>query len=131
MDGCHQSLYSLWTVRGTISFADEERASVFNRALKKVCFDLEQKIQAQKGLRWRRPGFSTHNESVANLSRVSLAFNDRSIWDPCSEKRASDAVAIPAEGGFGAIPKQGTHRRIFYGGFKTCTRRVSGGRHGG
>lgn len=104
VDGCHQSLYSLWTVRETISFADEERAGVFNRALKKLSSDLERKIQAQKGPHWRRPGFSTHNESVANLSRVSLAFNDRSIWEPCSEKRASDAVPIPAEGGFGAIP---------------------------
>ena len=106
VDGCHQSLYSLWTVRETISFADEERAGIFNRALKKLCFDLEQKIQAQKGPHWRRPGFSTHNESVANLSRVSLAFTDRSVWEPCSEKRASDAVAIPAEGGFGAIPNK-------------------------
>ena len=104
VDGCHQSLYSLWTVRETISFADEERASIFNRALKKLCFDLEQKIQAQKGPYWRRPGFSTHNESVANISRVSLAFNDRSVWESCSEKRASDVVA--AEGGFGAIPNK-------------------------
>ncbi len=106
VDGCHQSLYSLWTVRETISFADEERAGVFNRALKKLCFDMEQKVQAQREPHWRRPGFSTHNESVANLSRVSLAFHDRSVWEPCSEKRASDAVVIPAEGGFGAIPNK-------------------------
>ena len=104
VDGCHQSLYSLWTVRETISFADEERADVFKKALKKLSFDLEQKIQAQKSPHWRRPGFSTHNESVANLSRVSLAFSDRIIWEPCSEKGAGDAVAIPAEGIFGAIP---------------------------
>lgn len=106
VDGCHQSLYSLWTVRETMSFADEERAGVFNRALKKLSIDLEQKIQAQKNPYWRRPGFSTHNESVANLSRVSLAFNDRSVWEPYSEKRASDAVAIPAGGSFGAIPNK-------------------------
>lgn len=103
VDGCHQSLYSLWTVRETISFADEERAGVFNRALKKLSFDLEQRIQAQKGPHWRRLGFSTHNESLANLSRVSLAIYDRSIWEPCSEKGASNMVAIPAEGGIGAI----------------------------
>ena len=103
VDGCHQSLYSLWTVRETISFADEERARVFNRALKKLCFNLEQKVQTQKDPHWRRPGFSTHNESVANLSRVSLAFSDRSIWEPYSEKRASDAIAIPVEGGLKAI----------------------------
>lgn len=106
VDGCHQSLYSLWTVRETISFANEERAGVFIRALKKLCADLERKIQAQKGPHWRRPGFSTHNESVANLSRVSLAFNDRSIWESCSEKRANDAEAIPAGGGFETIPNK-------------------------
>ena len=104
VDGCHQSLYSLWTVRETISFADEERAGVFRRALKKLYFDLEQKIEVQKQPHWRRLGFSTHHESVANLSRVSLAFSDRTIQEPCSEKRADDAVAIPAEPSFGAIP---------------------------
>ena len=101
--GCHQSLYSLWTVRETISFADEERARVFKRALEKVCFDLEQKVQTQKGPDWRRPRFSTHNESVANLSRVSLALNDRSIGEPYSEKCTSDAIAVPVEGGSRAI----------------------------
>ena len=43
---------------------------------------------------------------MAKLSRVSLAFNDRSIWEPCSRKLASDAVAIPAKGGFRAIPNK-------------------------
>ena len=97
VDGCHQSLYSLWTVRETISFANKERADVFNRALKKLSFDMERKIQAQKGPHWRRPGFSTYNESVANLSRVSLALSDRHIWEPCSEKRAGDVVPILAK----------------------------------
>lgn len=96
VDGCHQSLYSLWTVRETISFADEERAGTFKRALKNLCFDLEQKIEAQKGLQWQRPRFRTHNESVANLSRVSLALNDRTILEPSFEKRADNAAAIPA-----------------------------------
>ena len=106
VDGCHQSLYSLWTIRERISFADEERARVFNRALNKLCFDLEQKVQTLKDPHWRRPGFSTHNESVANLSRISLAFNNRSIWEPYSEKRAGDAMAIPVEGGVRAIPNK-------------------------
>ena len=104
VDGCHQSLYSLWTVRETISFADEERAAAFKRALKRLCLDLEQKIQAQKGPHWRRPGFGTLNESVANLSRVSLAFNDGSSWERCSEERVKDAVAISTKNGSGAIP---------------------------
>jgi len=106
VDGCHQSLYSLWTVRETISFADEERAGVFKRALKRLFSDLEQKIEAQKQPRWRRLGFNSNNESVANLSRISLTFSDRSLQEPCSEKRTDDAVAIPAEGGFGAIPSE-------------------------
>ena len=103
VDGCHQSLYSLWTIRETISFANEERARVFNGALKNLCVDMQQKVQAQKGPHWRRLGFSTHNESVANLSRVSLAVNDRSMWEPCSGKRANHAVNILTKSGFGAI----------------------------
>ena len=102
VDGCHQSLYSLWTVRESIFFADEERAGVFNGAIKKLSLDLQQKVQARKGLHWRRRGFSTHNESVANLSRVSLAVNDQSLWKSCSENRANDAVIIPSKHGFGA-----------------------------
>ncbi|KAL9606789.1 MAG: hypothetical protein Q9179_000079 [Wetmoreana sp. 5 TL-2023] len=103
VDGCHQSLYSLWTVRETISFTDEARASVFKKALKKLGFDLEQKVQAQKSPKWRRPGFSCHNESVANLSRVSLAYSDRSVREACFEKRTNGAIVFPADGGFGAI----------------------------
>ena len=101
--GCHQSLYSLWAVRETITFVDEERWRIFNRALKKVCLDLEQKVQTQKSPYWQRPGFRTHNESVANLSRVSLAVIDRSFGTPFSEKRASGAIAMPVEGGSTAI----------------------------
>ena len=102
VDGCHQSLYSLWTIRESIFFANEERARVFNGAIKRLCLDLQQKVQAQKGLQWRRPGFSTHNESVANLSRISLAVNDRSLWESCSENLANDTVTISTRGGFEA-----------------------------
>ena len=102
VDGCHQSLYSLWTIRESIFFADEERAGAFNGAIRKLCLDLQQKVQAQKGLHWQRRGFSTHNESVANLSRVSVAVNDRSLWESCSENRENDAVIIPSKRSFGA-----------------------------
>jgi len=104
VNGCHQSLYSLWAVRETISFADEERADVFRRALKKLSVDLERKIDAQKQPHWRRPAFCTHNESVTNLSRVSLTFSDRTMLEPFSKKRADNAVAILAERGFGTTP---------------------------
>jgi len=81
-----------------------KRAGVFKRALKRLSFDLEQKIEAQKQPHLRRLGFNTHNESVAKLSRMSLAFSDRIIHEPCSEKRIDDAVNILAEGGSRAIP---------------------------
>jgi len=69
---------SRWTAvtnRSTL-FANEERAGVFTRALKKLHLHLEQKIEAQIQPHWRLSGFSTHNESAANLSRISLTFND-------------------------------------------------------
>ena len=50
VDGCHQSLYSLWTVPETIFFANEERARAFNRALKKLSLDLEQKFRLRRVL---------------------------------------------------------------------------------
>lgn len=37
----------------------------------------EQKIEAQKHPHWQRRGFTFHNESVANLSRISLASSNR------------------------------------------------------
>ncbi|KAL8828419.1 MAG: hypothetical protein Q9191_002600 [Dirinaria sp. TL-2023a] len=72
VDGGHQSLYSLWTVKDTISFSTRERAEAFQSALKRVSLDVEQKFQQLKATRWSRFGFATATESPTNLSRISL-----------------------------------------------------------
>ena len=72
VDGGHQSLYSLWTVKDTISFSTRERAETFQSALKRVSLDVEQKFQQLKATQWSRFGFATANESPTNLSRISL-----------------------------------------------------------
>ena len=72
VDGGHQSLYSLWTVKDTINFSTLESAQAFQSALRKVCLDVEEKFQQLKAAKWHRHGFATANESVPNLSRMSL-----------------------------------------------------------
>lgn len=72
VDGGHQSLYSLWTGKDTISFSTRERAETFQSALKRVSLDVEQKFQQLKATQWSRFGFTTANESPTNLSRISL-----------------------------------------------------------
>ncbi|KAG8529811.1 uncharacterized protein KY384_005292 [Bacidia gigantensis] len=72
VDGGHQSLYSLWTVKDTINFSTLERAQAFQSALRKVCLDVGEKFQQLKAAKWHRHGFATANESVPNLSRMSL-----------------------------------------------------------
>jgi hypothetical protein len=71
--GSHQSLYSLWTVPETVSFRDEHCANIFRHALRTLCNDLERKMAAIRKL---NPGqrllFPQNNESVANISRLSL-----------------------------------------------------------
>lgn len=44
VDGGHQSLYSLWTVKDSINFSTQERAETFQSALKRVSRDVEQKF---------------------------------------------------------------------------------------
>ena len=70
--GCHQSLYSLWTIRKDVSFENKKKAANFNRALKELSVTLQQKVDAAKNTRWQSLGYNVHNESVANLSRISL-----------------------------------------------------------
>lgn len=72
VDGCHQSLYSLWTVPEAIIFADDQRATNFKHALGSIVADLEQKMRVFRTSSAQRRGFATHNESVPNLSRISL-----------------------------------------------------------
>ena len=103
VDGCHQSLYSLWAVRDTVSFANEERAIVFKRALRNLGSNLKRKVETQKGHQWRLPGFDTCYESVANLSRISLAPNSRTMVEPSFEMRADNAETTLATNGVGAL----------------------------
>ncbi|KAL8723993.1 MAG: hypothetical protein Q9181_007037, partial [Wetmoreana brouardii] len=73
VDGGHQSLYSLWTIKDTINFESPDKAQAFWSALRMVCHDLELKVQGLRATQWHRLGFATANESVPNLSRISLA----------------------------------------------------------
>ena len=70
--GCHQSLYSRWTIRKDVLFENKKNATNFNRALKELSVTLQQKVDAAKNTRWQSLGYNVHNESVANLSRISL-----------------------------------------------------------
>jgi hypothetical protein len=70
--GCHQSLYSLWTVPDVVFFENEGRAEAFCLALGVLCEDLEHKMTAMRDIQTMRRIGTTNNESVANLSRLSL-----------------------------------------------------------
>ena len=43
---------------------------------------------------------------MVNLSRISLAVNDQSLWKSCSENRANNVGIIPSKGDFGASLNQ-------------------------
>jgi len=93
VDGCHQSLYSLWTVPETVFFADHACAQAFQNALKRLCIDLEGKVSALRDPKWPRPGFCTHNESVANLSRVSMALTEQIRVEASAEDNMGDSTS--------------------------------------
>jgi hypothetical protein len=70
--GCHQSLYSLWTVPDLVTFENEERAEVFRNTLRALCEDLECKMTAMRNPQIKPWKNTPNNESIANLSRLSL-----------------------------------------------------------
>ncbi|KAJ4523024.1 hypothetical protein HRR78_000514 [Exophiala dermatitidis] len=70
--GCHQGLYSLWTVPLTINFATHERASEFSSALRQLAHILENKVDSIRRASKSQWKYRTNNESTANLSRISL-----------------------------------------------------------
>ena len=74
--GCHQSLYSLWTVRDAIDFQNDVAATKYKHSLAYVTEVLEEKVKALRCPTWISPGGGTGKESVADLSRTSLAFSD-------------------------------------------------------
>ena len=76
VSGCHQSLYSLWTVRNIIDFKSSAAATKYKHSLAYVSAALEDKVEAFRSPTWISPGGGTGKESVADLSRTSLAFSD-------------------------------------------------------
>jgi OTT_1508-like deaminase len=70
--GCHQALYSLWMVPDTIIFESEECANAFQNALRALCDDLEHKMAILRMSQNQSLMYPTNNESIANLSRISL-----------------------------------------------------------
>jgi hypothetical protein len=70
--GCHQGLYSLWTVPPIIKFATHQQASRFSSALRQVANVLESKVDTIRKASQSQWKYRTNNESTANLSRISL-----------------------------------------------------------
>ncbi|EXJ91774.1 hypothetical protein A1O3_00324 [Capronia epimyces CBS 606.96] len=78
-NGCHQSLYSLWMVPESITFVSSERADQFHEALRGLCDLLESRMLALRGRSGGRGPerklkrlYASQNESIANISRISL-----------------------------------------------------------
>lgn len=71
LQGCHQGLYSLWTVPDTICFRNREQAHEFRRALRELAQTLESRVSRirKSKQQWK---FISNHESTANLSRISL-----------------------------------------------------------
>lgn len=96
VNGCHSSLYSLWTVPDIVSFQNSQRASHFQHALKELCGDLERKMTALRDSRTQRQKFATNNESFANISRLSLALTVSTVERLRPEQSAHEI--IPSHG---------------------------------
>lgn len=79
VNGCHQALYSLWAVPDIVSFENEKCADHFRKALKELCNDLEHKMALLRGRQVLRPQYAWNNESVANLSRLSLPLTANTV----------------------------------------------------
>lgn len=70
--GCHQSLYSLWTIPRSVRFVDPGRADKFHLALRALCDELERKVRRMKESPASFATYAMQNESVARLSRASV-----------------------------------------------------------
>jgi hypothetical protein len=70
--GCHQGLYSLWTVPHTIDFENNDRALQFQRALRQLARTLEIRVDTIRKVPKSQWKYRTNHESTANLSRISL-----------------------------------------------------------
>ncbi|KAK5202894.1 hypothetical protein LTR41_011363 [Exophiala xenobiotica] len=91
LKGCHQGLYSLWTVPLTINFEKHEQAIEFNRALKQLAHTLARKVDTirKASKQWK---YRTNHESTANLSRISLQWPITTNRITEASTEASDAM---------------------------------------
>ena len=71
--GCHQSLYSLWTIRDIVKCGDAASATKIKRSLASLSAALERMVEDRRKPFWRNISTGTGKESVPNLSRTSLA----------------------------------------------------------
>jgi hypothetical protein len=88
--GCHQSLYSLWAVPAIVAFEDKKCAETLVNALRALSDKLERKVREMRDpqTRWKH---ATKNESIANLSRLSLAVSTVE-QTPTSHSRHKDIL---------------------------------------
>jgi hypothetical protein len=98
--GCHQGLYSLWTVPRTISFENLDQALQFQFALRQLARTLESRmdtIRKAPKLQWK---YRTNHKSTANLSRISLPLPTTSTVLPtiaeASDTRSLQTLSHPA-----------------------------------
>jgi hypothetical protein len=104
LKGCHQALYSLWTLPIIVNFASRQRASAFNQALRHVAQVLERRISRIRSNPKVKCIFRTNNESTANLSRVSLQWLASTGWTIA----AADVVALNENGSMPYSPRHAT-----------------------
>ena len=78
--GCHQGLYSLWTVPLVVRFEKEEKANSFSCALRQLAHNLERKVDTVRKTSQSQWKYRTNHESTANLSRTTLQWP--AITDP-------------------------------------------------
>ena len=89
--GCHQGLYSLWTVPRIISFQKDDGALQFQNALRYLANALERRmdtIREAPKLQWK---YGTNHESTANLSRISIQLPIVKTDPPLIATNAADA----------------------------------------
>ena len=94
--GCHQSLYSLWTIRDMVKCGDAESAAKIKYSLTRLSETLEQMVEDRRKPFWRSVSKGTGKESVPNLSRTSLA-SSQLVNTSCEAQRPTLDTQMSAE----------------------------------
>ena len=92
--GCHQALYSLWTVPQTLNFGSLAQALLFQNALRQLANLVERKVDEIRKAQTFQRKYTTNHESTANLSRVSLPLLKLSAHAPREVGLASETSSI-------------------------------------